>query len=324
MSTTSNMGYTGLPEEVARPPKEYINPPERVDLPTNEYYGQKELKKTEGGRKKRGSLLKSIAALLSMVTVVSASLGIDFFKGTSIPSGLSPSEGDMAFPVLENLYPDFDGNYAWSDMGSEEYLRIVPGGGSDYTYLVLGKAWETMGYSLGTVDGASYNRNTNTLTMENCSAQFIDANLMGNSFTIELIGENHIGSIEVWGAYYGGSLTITGPGSLIVDEEIVLEAEFSQSCLMVDASVEVMGSITISATSMEKAIYYKAPLKLTGGKRASGDFFKYTRGDYDENGNYVSVEAVISEIRGEKGERYYDYAVVDDDGNIATHVIFAK
>ena len=93
---------------------------------------------------------------------------------------------------------------------------------------------------------------------------------------------------------------------------------------MIDAEVDIEHGVAISATSMEKAIYCKAPYKISGGTPQSGDYFKYTRGEYDENGNVVTVDAVISEIRGEHGERYYDHAIVGEDGNIETHVTFSK
>ena len=314
------MEYTVVPEESVPVAGEYSNPPERISLPTSEYYGQKEYEEPKGKGVKK-SLLKTVAAVLSAVTVISASFGIDFLGGGSSPLPIPTGNN---FPSLGNLYPDFAGEYAWSEYGSEEYLRVIAPGDSQYTYLVMGGAWESFGNSLGEVEGASYDKRTNTLTLNHCKLDFIDANLMGNGFTIKVIDECYIGGIQIWGAYYGGSLTVTGPGKLYVGEDMTFEGEFSQTCLMVDAELEVYGRIAISATSMEKAIYYSPALKISGGTPASGDFFIYTRGEYDENGNVITVEAPISEIRGEKGERFYDYAVVDDSGNIARHVIFSK
>ena len=312
------MAYNYIVEGGVDPASEYRVPTENVSLPKSEYYGQKTVSETRAVKK---SVLKSVAALLSVVTIVSASFGIDF---------LGPSSSDVPvpagnnFPKLSNLYPDFAGEYAWGEYGSEEYLRVVVPEDDKYTYLVIGGAWESFGNSLGTAEGASYDKKTNTLTLDHCKLDVIDANLMGNGFTINVIDECYVGSIRMWGAYYGGSLTVTGPGKLYVGENMTFEGEFSQTCLMVDAELEVFGSITISATTMDQGVYYSPTLTITGGTPASGDFFTYSRGEYDENGNVITVEAVISEIRGENGERYYDCAVVDDSGNIAEHITFSK
>ncbi len=294
------MEYGYITEEIAKPAPEYVPPAEHVVLPTNEYDGQKPEKQKAKAGGIRGSLLKSVAALLSMVTIISASFGIDFLIDDVKPSP-APSGSDVFFPVLDNLDPDFAGKYAWGDYGSEEYLRVVRPGEDQYTYLVMGGAWESFGNSLGSAEGASYDRKTNTLTLDHCKLDFIDANLMGNGFKIKVIGDCYIGGIQIWGAYYGGSLTLTGPGKLYVAEEMTFEGEFSQTCLMVDAELEVYGQITIGATSMEQAIYYSPALTLKGGKGA-----------------------VITEFKGEDGRDYYNYTVVDDSGNIASNVSFSR
>ena len=291
------MEYTVLKEARPDPAGEYNFPSEQVSLPTSEYYGQKELKQKEGKGIKK-SLFKSIAAVMSVITVVSASFGIDLLGGAKDVPYVPDA---VVFPVLGNLDPDFEGKYAWSDYGSEEYLRVVKPGEDQYTYLVMGGAWESFGNSLGTADGASYDRKTNTLTLDHCKLDFIDANLMGNGFTIKVIGDCYIGGIQLWGAYYGGSLTLTGPGKLYVAEEMTFEGEFSQTCLMVDAELEVLGQITIGATSMQQAIYYSPSLTLKGGKGA-----------------------VVTEFKGEDGKDYYNYTVLDDSGNLASGISFTR
>lgn len=320
------MEYYKGAEEFSLPASEYSYPKEHIVLPESEYYGQKEDSfAPEPKKKSKSAALKPLLALISVVSVVFASFGFDFLAGEKeiSPEPIPGVEGDLAFPILENLDPDFKGEYAWGGYGSEEYIRVIPFAGSDYVYLVMGGAWEYFGNSLGSLDGARYDRNSNTLTLENCNIEMLDVNLMGNGFTVKLIGDNRIGSIKMWGAYYGGSLTIKGKGTLSVDGDISLEGEFSQTCLMIDANVEVMGSIAISATSMEKAIYYLAPVKMTGGTRSAGAFFTYYKDQYDNSGNYIgSVETDIYGIEGP--ERYYDYGVVDPSGNLAKHIVFSK
>ena len=104
------------------------------------------------------------------------------------------------------------GGTAWSGLGSEEYLYV------DSQYLHAGTIYTDNGTAIGTVSGASYDKTTNTLTLNNFTGGVIDANLLGNGFKIELIGENSLDYICIWGAMYGGSVTFTGSGSIKINE----------------------------------------------------------------------------------------------------------
>ena len=216
--------------------------------------------------------------------------------------------GDDAFPTLPNLDPDFAGDYAWSGQGSEEYVRVLLPGESDYTYLQMGSVWADMGGREGDIPGASYDRATNTLTLENFYGDILDANLMGNGFTIRLIGQNRLEMLMVWGAGYGGSVTFIGDGSLTIDggqePAIRLNAEGSQSCLMVDRGVTVearseSAAVVILDTMIDPAIYCRTGVTVSGG-----------------------MPAVLDQAEGDNGDRYYVYSVMDDDGNPATYVRF--
>ena len=183
---------------------------------------------------------------------------------------------------------------------------------------------------------ARYDADSNTLTLENFTASVLDVNLMGNGFTIRLVGENRLDQLIVWGAGYGGSVTLTGSGSLTVNENgsaqdgvgIEINGEWSQSCLMIDRSVtlDVYGdpAIMIGATTMIKAIYYRKPLRMTGGIRTAGEFLEYLSTEYDEDGNIIGhMPVTVSEISEIKGIPYYDYTVVSEDGMPSTYVHFA-
>ena len=249
---------------------------------------------------------------------------------------LIDNSADDAFPKLSNLSPDFEGNYAWGSYGSEEYIRFTAVEASYYTYIEAGGAWKSYGAEVSSVPNAQYDRSTNTLTLNNFTASVLDVNLMGNGFTIRLIGENHLNQLKVWGAYYGGSVTLTGDGSLTVNKNgtaeggvgINLNGEWSQTCLMIDKDVtlDVYGdyAIVIGATTMQKAIYYLKPLKMTGGTRKAGEFVEYASQHYDANGNYLGeTPSTLSEISERDGVSYYDYSVVGNDGMPSKHVRFA-
>ncbi len=297
-------------------------------------------------------MLAPIISVIAVTSLVFSALDYDplgndlkTVDNEEIDENVSKEKADDAFPVLSNLEPDFAGDYAWSDLGSEEYIRVLEAGESEYKFLLMGSAWESFGTvdnngefipnQLSTIPNAHYDATTNTLTLENFSTSVLDVNLMGNSFTIRLIGENHLDQLTIWGAGYGGSVTITGSGSLSVNENgnalngigIYLNSEWSQSCLMIDKDVtlDVYGerAIMVSATSMSKAIYYLKPLQMTGGKRTTGEFFEYFSSQYDENGNYIGNEPItLDDIYKDNGVRYYDYTVIGEDGKPSTHVHF--
>ncbi|MBQ2061298.1 MAG: hypothetical protein II458_01320 [Oscillospiraceae bacterium] len=217
-------------------------------------------------------------------------------------------DADDAFPVLPNWDPDFAGDYAWSGQGSEEYVRLYSAAEQDYTYLQMGGVWAGMGGREGDVPGASYDRDRNVLTLENFSGDVLDVNLMGNGFTIRLIGENRLGQLVIWGAGYAGSVTFTGDGRLTVDGgddsiAILLNAEGSQSCLMVDRGVTVearsnRAAVVIRDTAMDPAVYCRRGVTVAGG-----------------------TDAVVDRTEVD-GTTYYTHAVEDENGNLSTYVRF--
>ncbi|MBR4185262.1 MAG: hypothetical protein IKQ87_05800 [Clostridia bacterium] len=202
-----------------------------------------------------------------------------YYEVVALPSAYSDS-----FPVLDNLDPDFAGNAAWANQGeanSEEYLILHYG--SKKTYLVAGGYYRSNGVTEETVSGASYDRATNTLTLSDFRepSVYLEGNLMGNGFTIRLEGTSEIRGVMMWGAMYGGSLTFTGTGSVVigrdvpVDTAILLQAERSASALMIDrgVTVEIYGQqqafVSLDST-LDRPLYYLQPQKMEGGLLAVG------------------------------------------------------
>ncbi len=236
--------------------------------------------------------------------------------------------------MLSNLEPDFAGEYAWAGEGSEEYVIV------DGHYLHAGTYYTTHSTAIETLSGASYDKTTNTLTLNNYNGSYIDVNLMGNGFTIELIGDNSLGYIKAWGAMYGGSVTFTGNGSIKINENgasdvgLYLECEDSPSCLMIDksATVEIFGkqAIMIHRTTLERSIYTLKPIVMTGGEYSTGEFVEslmYVTDEngyvlVDENGNFVTKSVTVKDIAEAKGMDLYDYSVVDADKKPSGHVVF--
>ncbi|MBO7358033.1 MAG: hypothetical protein J6U37_05945 [Lachnospiraceae bacterium] len=124
---------------------------------------------------------------------------------------------------------------------------------------------------IGPVEGAYYDEFTNTLTLSNFTGHFLNVNLMGNGFKIKLVGKNKLTGLVGWGFMYGGSITLTGDGSLDINNPsgfgILLQAEDSESCLMIDKNVSLHvqgseGAILIKDSKLNKGIYYLNPLVM--------------------------------------------------------------
>ena len=234
------------------------------------------------------------------------------------PTPVTPPFVDTSFPTLPNPDPDTAGNYAWNPNGDPEQFICILGTDDSYSYLVSGAA---IGAPITEYPGAEYDASTNTLTLTNCTIQMIEVNLMGNSFTINLVGDNRIGQLRMWGAMYAGSVTLTGTGTLKVNEDrgypigIIVNGEVSPSALLVDRGiqVDVYGDVAIivGATSLEKGIYCRTGVVMTGGECRSGEYSQY-----------ITTYVTLADQYSGSSEPLYDYAVVDDSGVPVNEVHF--
>lgn len=99
------------------------------------------------------------------------------------------------------------------------------------------------------LEGATYDKSTNTLTLNNLKTDLsLAVNEMGENFKINLVGENEIPYMIIYG--YGGNVEFTGNGSLTVNKDktneigIVMAAEGTIGRLTVDSNttLKVYGS----------------------------------------------------------------------------------
>lgn len=179
--------------------------------------------------------------------------------------------GDPEFPLLSNT--ESNGYAEGFGVLDEEYIIYNDG---EEKYIVAGSA---LGRETSQVDGIRYDADTNSLILSGVVGGSLNVNLMGNGFRIVVEGDNRIDSLLVWGFHYGGSVTITGSGSLTINGDMIqecgiyLKAEESESCIMIDRGVrlDVYGSVTavlVEDTKLEKSIYFLEPLYLDEGVRA--------------------------------------------------------
>ena len=107
------------------------------------------------------------------------------------------------------------------------------------------------------IDGMSYDRESNTLTLNNYkSSTTIVTNMMGDDFKINLVGDNEIGSIGSYGDAWGGSINICGNGSLVINADrtgdygVAFFAEGTNSVL------SVADTCNVTIYSGSKAVVY--------------------------------------------------------------------
>lgn len=207
--------------------------------------------------------------------------------------------GDKHFPRLDNMEP-----YELPlESGFIENYIVANDGIADHTIY----QGDSNGYS-EVLDGLYYDRNNNVLTLSNCDISYLVVNLMGNGFTINLVGDNRIGTMMVWGYEYGGSVSFTGLGSLTINEDgdyivgLELQAENSSSCIMVDKDVtlDIYGAtaaIMVYSTKCDKGLYILTPNWLTEGDigvtkdcPTKNYYINYGKHYtvYDNNGNYAT------------------------------------
>ena len=95
--------------------------------------------------------------------------------------------------------------------------------------------------------GIKYNKKTNTLTITKYSNKkaSVEANEMGDNFKVKVNGTCNIGQLSVLGYGYGGSLRITGKGTLNIHKNklfeyaVFMNAEESASKLVIDKTVNL-------------------------------------------------------------------------------------
>ena len=177
------------------------------------------------------------------------------------------------------------------DTGDWAYAYINVRTGEDSTTIFSSK--ET-----NSIDGMSYDRQTNTLTLNNYKNKSagIATNMMGDDFKINLIGDNEIGGIGSYGDAWGGSINICGNGSLVINADragdygVAFFAEGTNSVL------SVADTCNVTIYSGSKAVVYTSDNLTDKPIRDNGTL--------KENVTYnVSHPLQISSLYA----RYYEY-----------------
>lgn len=118
------------------------------------------------------------------------------------------------------------------------------------------------------VAGMSYDQAANTLTLSafNNPAVGIITNEMGDDFTIKVTGTSRIQQILAWGFGYGGSVTLTGTGELVINEN-------KQEDIPIYLMAEGAGAKLTVASGLSLKAYSQTgyPAAVVNGSSAAAD-----------------------------------------------------
>ena len=177
------------------------------------------------------------------------------------------------------------------DTGDWAYAYINVRTGEDSTTIFSSQ--ET-----NSIDGMSYDRETNTLTLNNYKnkATGIATNMMGDDFKINLIGDNEIGGIGSYGDAWGGSINICGNGSLVINADRAGDYGVAFFAEGTDSVLSVADTCNVTIYSGSKAVVYTSDNLTDKPIRDNGTL--------KENVTYnVSHPLEISRLCA----RYYEY-----------------
>lgn len=248
---------------------------------------------------------KLLAGLLTLCMAV----------GMAVPAFAEngPSSGDMSaawVQLYDSSVEEPDGSYFG-------YVLYSNGGKAD------------------TVEGAVYDKATNTITLTNYNhpEMTLATNEMGDDLKLHLVGDNHIAELVVWGFGWGGNLEITGDGSLTINENktsqtaaIRFMAEGTQGLLKVGSNASVTayksaGENTYSAAFVSTTSStlpftgnLETELALTANSGIEGETTEWENVIYESH--YVAQDWKVL-TKGEDGKKYgVSYGTIYTDSDL--------
>ena len=123
------------------------------------------------------------------------------------------------------------------------------------------------GYNISAPAGMSYDLSTNTLTLNNYNGAgyYIQTNMMGSDFKVQLIGTNVLDGMDIWGFGWGCGLTFTGSGTLTVNSSMTrsyglqLNGEGAEPILHVSQE----STVTVYGDGVGHAIFLEGSTSLS-------------------------------------------------------------
>ena len=202
--------------------------------------------------------------------------------------------------------PAFAENGPSSGDMSAAWVQLVQGETGKFLYSNSGK--------VDTVEGAVYDKDTNTITLTNYNhpEMTLATNEMGDDLKLHLVGDNHIAELVVWGFGWGGNLEITGDGSLTINEN-----RTSQTAAIRFMAEGTPGLLKVGSNASVTAY------KSAGENTYSAAFVSTTSSTLPFTGNLETELALTanSGIEGETTERenvIYESKYVAQDWKVLT------
>lgn len=213
--------------------------------------------------------------------------------------------------------PAFAENGPSSGDMSSAWVQLYDSRGSYF-----GDVLYSNGGEADTVEGAVYDKATNTITLTNYNhpEMTLATNEMGDDLKLHLVGDNHIAELVVWGFGWGGNLEITGDGSLTINENktsqtaaIRFMAEGTPGLLKVGSNASVTayksaGENTYSAAFVSTTSStlpftgnLETELALTANSGIEGETTERENVIYESN--YVAQDWKVL-TKGEDGKKY--------------------
>lgn len=234
----------------------------------------------------------------------------------------------MAVPAFaENGPSSGDMSAAWVQLYDSS---VEEPDGSYFGYVLYSNGGEA-----DTVEGAVYDKATNTITLTNYNhpEMTLATNEMGDDLKLHLVGDNHIAELVVWGFGWGGNLEITGDGSLTINENktsqtaaIRFMAEGTQGLLKVGSNASVTayksaGENTYSAAFVSTTSStlpftgnLETELALTANSGIEGETTEWENVIYESH--YVAQDWKVL-TKGEDGKKYgVSYGTIYTDSDL--------
>lgn len=150
--------------------------------------------------------MKKIIKAATLILGFAFCLSLCGFIGVKAANG--PYEGKDSYAYI-NIGQEVIGQTEWGDKYCDHYVYL-----SDNMKAEKDASKDYGEYEMIENKNIKYNKKTNTLTLNNYTGEEITVNMMGDDFKVELVGENTLEKLYVFSDFYGGSLTLTGNGTL--------------------------------------------------------------------------------------------------------------
>lgn len=195
--------------------------------------------------------------------------------------------------------PAFAANGPSSGDMSSAWVQLVQGETGKFLYSNSGK--------VDTVEGAVYDKATNTITLTNYNhpEMTLATNEMGDDLKLHLVGDNHIAELVVWGFGWGGNLEITGDGSLTINEN-----KTSQTAAIRFMAEGTQGLLKVGSNASVTAY------KSAGENTYSAAFVSTTSSTLPFTGN-LETELALTANSGIEGETTERENVIFESGYVA-------